>query len=407
MAERAGVLLAATLLAAAFLHAADLLLWLVPWDPDNGTYEGLFPHLGRVAVGVVFAFDTWGLGNKTVSLQEALGYGQNGRWLAAQLAKLEAAYSRSNGSVYVSFFLSTTPWRYYIAEVTPAQLALLNHTLAKIAEATGGGRRLVVGTSEMGRLSRVGYYQIYALMRRALPHARLFYCADFNQDAEAVAEIYNYLAEKGVKLDYLCHHVYPWPAYDYNGSVAIPARYVEEILKLRKFAEERGAGYFIGEVGFRNGDVEGYLYPPLVEYRRFDPAAGYQATIKYYKDVVGQLAGLGISLVGIWNYDGWWGDPFGLWHNPHLSQLLTAATQPPAPPVDNSTRADDSTRAGGPIAAWAAKTGPEVYLLGAAVADAAAVPTPLEAAVLTAPVLYIAAKLAAKRRRARLTSFPP
>jgi hypothetical protein len=298
-----------------------LLLWLVPWGPSNGTYTNLLPYLPKVTIGVVFAFNTEGLGNGA-TLQVAFAYNGNGYWISEQLSKLQAVYN-SSSVVFVNFLLTTDTWRGYLTSVTQPQLLLLNYTLMQIASLTNGGQKLIVGISEMNYLSYYGYYQVYSLIRQYLPNAQLFYYTDLSQSVGSVKSVFTYLRSNGIALNYLGYNVFPYPSYDYfNGHIQIPSNYVSQISELQSFARRNGVSFFIGAIGLRNGDVMGYQRPYAMNYINFSAPAGYQVTINYYKDVISQLSSMGISIIGIWNYDGWNGDPFGIWNNPYFDQLL-------------------------------------------------------------------------------------
>jgi hypothetical protein len=299
-----------------------LLFWLVPWGPSNGTYENLLPYLQNLVVGIVFPFNTYNLGNENVSLQQALNYGNNEYWISEQLSKLDMLYNSSN-LLFINFFLTTDNWRGYLTSVTPAQMLLLNYTLHKIAAVTNGGQKLVVGISEMNNLNNYGYYEVYSAIQQILPNAKLFYYTDLGQSVSSVESVFQYLQSNGITLNYIGYDVYPYPSYNYaNGVVSIPSNYVNQISDLENFANQQGVSFFIGEIGFRDGDVQGYINPASTTYIDFNPPAGYQDTINYYEDVISQLNSMGINFIGIWNYNGWNGDPFGLWSNPYFNQLL-------------------------------------------------------------------------------------
>ena len=299
-----------------------LLFWLVPWGPSNGTYENLLPYLQNLVVGIVFPFNTYNLGNENVSLQQALNYGNNEYWISEQLSKLDMLYNSSN-LLFINFFLTTDNWRGYLTSVTHAQMLLLNYTLHKIANVTNGGEKLAVGVSEMNDLSNYGYYEVYSLIKQILPNAKLFYYTDLGQSVSSVESVFEYLQSNGITLNYIGYDVYPYPSYSYvNGIISIPNNYVNQILDLENFANQQGVSFFIGEIGFRDGDIKGYINPASTTYIDFNSTIGYQDTINYYEDVISQLNSMAINLIGIWNYNGWNGDPFGLWDNPYFSQLL-------------------------------------------------------------------------------------
>jgi len=299
-----------------------LLFWLVPWGPSNGTYENLLPYLQNLVVGIVFPFNTYNLGNENVSLQQALNYGSNEYWISEQLSKLDMLYNSSN-LLFINFFLTTDNWRGNLTSVTPAQMLLLNYTLHKIANVTNGGEKLVVGISEMNDLSNYGYYEVYSLIKQILPNAKLFYHTDLGQSVSSVESVFEYLQSNGITLNYIGYEVYPYPSYSYvNGIISIPNNYVNQILDLENFANQQGVSFFIGEIGIRDGDIKGYINPASTTYIDFNPTIGYQDTINYYEDVISQLNSMSINFIGIWNYNGWNGDPFGLWDNPYFSQLL-------------------------------------------------------------------------------------
>ncbi|ACP49047.1 hypothetical protein YN1551_2011 [Sulfolobus islandicus Y.N.15.51] len=299
-----------------------LLFWLVPWGPSNGTYENLLPYLQNLVVGIVFPFNTYNLGNENVSLQQALNYGNNEYWISEQLSKLDMLYNSSN-LLFINFFLTTDNWRGYLTNVTHAQMLLLNYTLHKIANVTNGGEKLAVGVSEMNDLSNYGYYEVYSLIKQILPNAKLFYYTDLGQSVSSVESVFEYLQSNGITLNYIGYDVYPYPSYSYvNGIISIPNNYVNQILDLENFANQQGVSFFIGEIGFRDGDIKGYINPASTTYIDFNSTIGYQDTINYYEDVISQLNSMAINLIGIWNYNGWNGDPFGLWDNPYFNQLL-------------------------------------------------------------------------------------
>ena len=299
-----------------------LLLWLVPWGPGNGTYQYLIPYLPKVVLGVVFAFHTYGLGNQSVSLQEALSYDDNGQWISMQLSKLEAIYNGSD-LVFVNILPTTTYWRGNLTGLTPVQLSLINYTLHQIAQVTNGGRKLVVGVSEMNGLSLSGYYEVYSMIRQVLPNAQLFYYTDLGQSVGSVESVFYFLQSNGIPLDYIGYDVFPYPSYNFtDGKIYIPGYYVQQIAELQSFAAQHGVSFFIGDVGFRDGDLEGYYNPASTSYVDFSPTVGYNATITFYQDVISQLSSMGINLIGIWDYDGSRGDPFGLWNNPDFGSLL-------------------------------------------------------------------------------------
>jgi len=299
-----------------------LLFWLVPWGPSNGTYENLLPYLQNLVVGIVFPFNTYNLGNENVSLQQALNYGNNEYWISEQLSKLDTLYNSSN-LLFINFFLTTNNWRGYLTSVTPAQMLLLNYTLHKIANVTNGGEKLAVGVSEMNDLSNYGYYEVYSLIKQILPNAKLFYYTDLGQSVSSVESVFEYLQSNGITLNYIGYDVYPYPSYSYvNGIISIPNNYVNQILDLENFVNQQGVSFFIGEIGFRDGDIKGYINPASTTYIDFNSTIGYQDTINYYEDVISQLNSMAINLIGIWNYNGWNGDPFGLWDNPYFNQLL-------------------------------------------------------------------------------------
>ncbi|BDC17558.1 hypothetical protein HS5_04480 [Acidianus sp. HS-5] len=200
---------------------------------------------------------------------------------------------------------------------------LLNYTLHKIAGITNGGEKLVLGLSEMNKLNNCGYLKAYSLIQQVLPNAELFYYTDLGQTVCSIESVFEYLQSNDITLNYLGYSVYPYPSYNYvNGVVSIPSNYVSQILELKCFANQRSVNFFIGEVGFRDGDVKGYICPSSTTYIEFNSTVGYNDTIHYYEDVISQLESMGINLIGEWNYNGARGDHFGLWDNPDFDALL-------------------------------------------------------------------------------------
>jgi hypothetical protein len=110
---------------------------------------------------------------------------------------------------------------------------------------------------------------------------------------------------------------------DYNnGTISMTKSMINTIMQYKQFADQNNIKFFIGELGFRNGDLEGYIDSGNIKYKNSPSEEGYQATIKYYEDIINQLHGMGINIIGIYDWNGYNGDPFGLWNNPCINSLI-------------------------------------------------------------------------------------
>ncbi len=281
------------------------------------------PYLnGTVCAGVAFFFDVNGLGSGNVDLQQALSYGNNRHWIDIQLNKLKALYPRSRNPVFIMIALTTEEWRGYLTRTTNAQLVLVRYVAEQISNITDRGGNIVVGLSEMNSLDLQDFYQVYSILHQYLPNAELMYYTDLGQPADSIKEVFSYLKNSGIVLKYIGYDIYPHPSYSYQGGkVAVPSNRRPNYGS-KSFAEMQDINFFIGEVGFRSGDVDGWQYPYSTKYINFNNSTGYISTITYYEQVINQLHSLGIDLIGIWNFDGSYGDPFGLWNNPHVANFL-------------------------------------------------------------------------------------
>jgi len=157
-------------------------------------------------------------------------------------------------------------------------------------------------------------------MKEYLQKAKLFYYVDMG-NSERIVELYNYLLNNyGIKLDMVGLELYG--DYIYNhGNISMSEYMIDVIMKYKQFADENNIKFFIGELGFRNGDLEGYIDSGGLGYWNGPSKQGYQATIKYYIDIINQLHKMSINIIGIYNWNGY-GDSFGLWNNPYVNNLI-------------------------------------------------------------------------------------
>jgi hypothetical protein len=141
-------------------------------------------------------------------------------------------------------------------------------------------------------------------------------------NSKRIMELYNYLLNNyGIKLDIIGLEVYGDYIYN-NGDISMSEYMKSIIMQYKQFADKNNVKFFIGELGFRNGDLEGYISSGGLGYWNGPSEEGYRATIKYYKNIINQLRDMGIEIIGIYNWNGYNGDPFGLWNNPYINDLI-------------------------------------------------------------------------------------
>jgi len=87
---------------------------------------------------------------------------------------------------------------------------------------------------------------------------KLFYYVDMGNSTRIV-ELYNYLLnDYGVKLDIIGLELYGNYIYN-NGNISISEYMINIIMQYKQFVNENNIKFFIGELRFRNGDLEGYI----------------------------------------------------------------------------------------------------------------------------------------------------
>jgi hypothetical protein len=225
--------------------------------------------------------------------------------------------NKDNKSIYINLFVTTN--RDNIGNLLQYNQNI-KEFLKYLSNITNGGENIIIGFSEIDEapIEQLAYY--YSLMKKYLPKAKLFYYVDMG-NSERIVELYNYLLNNyGIKLDMIGLELYG--DYIYNhGNISMSKDRIDIIMQYKQFADENNIKFFIGELGFRNGDLEGYIDSGGLGYWNGPSEQGYQATIKYYIDIINQLHKMGINIIGIYNWNGY-GDPFGLWDNPYVSNLI-------------------------------------------------------------------------------------
>jgi len=124
----------------------------------------------------------------------------------------------------------------------------------------------------------------------------------------------------GIKLDMVGLEVYGNYIYN-NGNISMSEYMKSIIMQYKQLADKNNIKFFIGELGFRNGDLEGYISSGGLGFWNGPSEEGYQATIRYYENIINQLYKMNINIIGIYNWNGY-GDPFGLWNNPYINNLI-------------------------------------------------------------------------------------
>jgi len=114
--------------------------------------------------------------------------------------------------------------------------------LKYLSNITNGGENIVVGFSEIDEapIEQLAYY--YSLMKEYLPKVKLFYYLDMG-NSERIIKLYNYLLNNyGIKLNIIGLELYGNYIYNHGN------------ISMSEYADENNIKFFIGELGFRNGD---------------------------------------------------------------------------------------------------------------------------------------------------------
>jgi len=281
------------------LNNLQYIFWNVPWGPGNGTYKKLDPYFqsnSPITEGVIVTFDD----NYNYSLDQILYLYEN---------------NKNKKPIYINLFVTTD--RDNITNLSQYDQNI-KEFLKYLSNITNGGENIIIGFSEIDKapIEQLAYY--YYLMKKYLPN--LFYYVDMG-NSKRIVELYNYLLNTyGIKLDIVGLEVYGNYIYN-NGNISMSEYMKSIIMKYKQFADKNNIKFFIGELGFRNGDLEGYIDSGGLGYWNGPSEEGYQATIRYYEDIINQLHKMGINIIGIYNWDG--NDPFGLWNNPYINNLIT------------------------------------------------------------------------------------
>jgi hypothetical protein len=290
------------------------IFWNVPWGPGNGTYKLLDPYFqsnSPITEGIIVAFDN----NYNRSLDQILHLYEN---------------NINQKPIYINLFVTANTNRDTITDLSPYDQNI-KEFLKYLSNITNGGENIIIGFSEIDQapIEQLAYY--YSLMKEYLPNSKLFYYADMG-NSERIVELYNYLLNNyGIKLDMVGLEVYgPYECNNNNNNgnnycnegISMKECVISTILQYKQFADSKNITFFIGELGFRDGDLEGYIDSGGTGYWNGPSEQGYQATIEYYEDIINQLHKMGINIIGIYNWNGYNGDPFGLWNNPYVNNLI-------------------------------------------------------------------------------------
>jgi hypothetical protein len=284
------------------LNNLQYIFWNVPWGPGNGTYKKLDPYFqsnSPITEGVIVTFND----NYNYSLDQILYLYEN---------------NINKKPIYINLFVTTD--RDNITNLSQYDQNI-KEFLEYLSNITNGGENIIIGFSEIDEapIEQLAYY--YSLMKQYLPNAKLFYYVDMG-NSQRIVELYNYLLNNyGIKLDMVGLEVYGTYIYN-NGNISMSEYMINTIMQYKQFADENNIKFFIGELGFRDGDLEGYIDSGGIGYWNGPSEQGYQATIRYYEDIINQLHEMGINIIGIYNWNGSNGDPFGLWNNPYVNKLI-------------------------------------------------------------------------------------
>jgi len=284
------------------LNNQQYIFWNVPWGPNNETYKLLNPYFqsnSPITEGVIITFDN----NYNHSLDQILYLYEN---------------NKNNKQIYINLFVTTN--RDNITNLSNYGQNITEF-LKYLSNITNNGENIVIGFSEIDEVpvEQMAYY--YSLMKKYLPNSKLFYYVDMG-NSNRIMELYNYLLNNyGIKLDMVGLELYGNYIYN-NGNISM-SEYMKSIIKqYKQFSDKNNTTFFIGELGFRDGDLQGYIDSGGLGYWDGPSEEGYQATIKYYINIIDQLHNMGINIIGIYNWNGYNGDPFGLWNNPYSNNLI-------------------------------------------------------------------------------------
>jgi len=284
------------------LNNQQYIFWDVPWGPNNETYKLLNPYFqsnSPITEGVIITFDN----NYNHSLDQILYLYEN---------------NKNNKPIYINLFVTTN--RDNITNLSNYGQNITEF-LKYLSNITNNGENIVIGFSEIDEvpIEQMAYY--YSLMKKYLPNSKLFYYVDMG-NSNRIMELYNYLLNNyGIKLDMVGLELYGNYIYN-NGNISM-SEYMKSIIKqYKQFADKNNTTFFIGELGFRDGDLQGYIDSGGLGYWDGPSEEGYQATIKYYINIIDQLHNMDINIIGIYNWNGYNGDPFGLWNNPYSNNLI-------------------------------------------------------------------------------------
>ena len=286
------------------LNNLQYIFWDIPWGPGNGTYKKLDPYFqsnSPITEGVIVAFDN----NYKHSLDQILYLYEN---------------NINKKPIYINLFVTATTNRDNLTDLSPYDQNI-KEFLKYLSNITNGGENIIIGFSEIDKapIEQLAYY--YSLMKKYLPNSNLFYYVDMGNSTRIV-ELYNYLLNSyGIKLNMVGLELYG--TYNYNGgNISMSEDMISAIMQYKQFADKNNIKFFIGELGFRNGDLEGYIDSGGLGYWNGPSEQRYQATIKYYENIINQLHEMDINTIGIYNWNGSNGDPFGLWNNPYINNLI-------------------------------------------------------------------------------------
>ena len=284
------------------LNNLQYIFWDVPWGPGNGSYKLLNPYFQSnfpITEGIIVTFNN----NYKHSLDQILYLYEN---------------NKNKKPIYINLFVTTD--RDNITNLSQYGQNI-KEFLKYLSNITNGGENIIIGFSEIDKapIEQLAYY--YSLMKQDLSKSELFYYVDMGNSTRIV-ELYNYLLNNyGIKLDMIGLEVYGNYTYN-NGNISMSEYMKSIIMQYKQFADNNNIKFFIGELGFRNGDLEGYIDSGGLGYWNGPSEEGYQATIKYYEDIINQLHKIGINIIGMYDWNGSNGDPFGLWNNPYINNLI-------------------------------------------------------------------------------------
>lgn len=252
---------------------SKIIFWLVPW--------------GRVDVAELPECSIPGV---VVVIPCTPNYGADFNQFELSLSFIRQYKPR--GVLFVNLFCAAPDWRGNLKSI---DISYASTFLNALRYYLGEGSGIYIGFSEMtacvaNATCRSQLAAAYGQLKSLFPRAKLYYYGTSSEKPSDILEL-----AKSAGLDLVGEDIYD---YVYNGTLAVPGYFLENLMALKS----SGLPVMVGEVGFRLCDAQGYVQPwnwklPIRE-------RNCTATVQFYEEALSQLAPCA-EYVGIWA----WNDP--------------------------------------------------------------------------------------------------